>query len=285
MYLFWFIFYILLFEWILSFVTWRIWPLQLYWAIRDNPAILILFAIILTCLILICPLLEPLWRIINGVRPLRLNTEKNRLEPLFKAVYKEARKKNGKLYRGINLYIQEDMEINAFAFGRETLILTKGSTMLLSDEDIKGLIAHELGHFANGDTIVALAIAICFLPVSLIKMFFARTKQKIDEASKKSFFLWVFKGFYDIFYHLFKGIYFVSELIIMHQRRGNEYRADVCAFRYGYGEELAGVLNHLYEISLNKSGTVMEMMRATHPHITKRIERLETDLNLRSNQD
>ena len=53
------------------------------------------------------------------------------------------------LSRKIRLYIQEDMSVNAFVFGKKTLVLTRGSVALLSDDCLKGLMAHEFGHFAH----------------------------------------------------------------------------------------------------------------------------------------
>jgi len=96
------------------------------------------------------PVAERLWRLISGVRPLRLRSEKERLLPLFKEVYSEAVKIQPNLPRNIHLFIKEDMNVNAFAFGWETLVITRGSLELLDDECLKGLIAHELGHFAQG---------------------------------------------------------------------------------------------------------------------------------------
>lgn len=266
-YVLWFAFYVILFERLLNL-----------FGISVSPMIIV-FALAVLLLVAAFNLGEPMWRIINGVRPLRLNKELDRLMPLFREVYTESYQNSKRLDKGIKLYIQEDMTINAFAFGKKTLVLTKGSTMLLSDEDIKGLIAHELGHFANGDTIITIITAFCILPYSLLMALLNRLKAKIDEASKKSIIVWIIKGFFDLYYYFFRGIGFISELIIMHQRRKSEYKADIYAFRCGYGAELAGALNNLYEISLNNTGTIKEIMRATHPHITKRIERLEIALD------
>jgi len=44
------------------------------------------------------------------------------------------------------------MTINAFAFGKSTLVLTRGSLELLNDDCLKGLIVHEFGHFSHRDT-------------------------------------------------------------------------------------------------------------------------------------
>ena len=239
---------------------------------------IIVFASVL--ILLGSELAETLWRLINGVRPLRLNKEKERLRPLFLEVYEEASKKDRKLSKNIDLYIQEDININASAFGRRTLILTKGSTMLLNDDNIKGLIAHELGHFSNGDGKVALILYVLFLPVALLVTLFTKIKKMLDEASKESLGISVIKGFYDILYLIYiKGIGFIFVLIFMHHRRKSEYKADMFAQACGYGAELAEVLVQLYEVSFSEAGTVKEMMRGTHPHITKRIERLEKSLS------
>jgi len=82
---------------------------------------------------------EKLWRKVTGVRPLRLRSEKERLLPLFKEVYLGAAEADPDISKGIKLYIKEDMTINAFAFGRSTLVLTRGSLELLDDVCLKGL--------------------------------------------------------------------------------------------------------------------------------------------------
>jgi len=220
------------------------------------------------------PVSERLWRWVSGIRPLRLRAEKMRLIPLFEEVY-DAYLKEEKETRAkkIKLHIQESMSINAFAFGRETLVLTKVSIDLLSDEALKGLMAHELAHFHNYHTRRALFAYIINLPFSLLM-----TKlRKID--SSLSGFL---RFFFNIFFAVFRLIEFAGDLILMHHSRKQEFRADMSAMSWGFGEELTGVLIQLYQISMEKPKSVKEMLKATHPHITKRIERLETVLYVES---
>jgi len=220
-----------------------------------------------------------MWRVINGIRPLRLNKEKEKLLPLFAQVYKKAIITDKKLSKKIKLYIAEDMNINTIAFCETSLILTKGSTMLLSDDNIKGLIAHELGHFSTDDGVYISVMKILVLPLTLIMWLLRKAKKATSEDGKSSFSMGILKGLVDVIYYPFKGLEFVIELLVMYQRRESEYRADMFALKIGYGAELAEVLVQLYEISLTKKTTVKEMLRATHPHITKRIERLEKELH------
>jgi len=51
------------------------------------------------------------------------------------------------------------------------------------------------------------------------------------------------------------------------------------ALECGYGMELAEVLTQIYQVSMEKPKSVKEMMRATHPHVTKRVERLEGEVS------
>jgi len=199
------------------------------------------------------PLAESLWRSLSGVRPLRLRKEKQRLIPLFHQVYRGAVTADPKLTQKIRLYIKEDMGINAFAFGRRTLVLTRGSITLLSDDCIKGLIAHEFGHFSHYDTVISLFITVTYLPITLIKKLFDYITNKFRKEPKNG-------------------------IISMSYSRKNEYLADKFALNSGFGYELTEVLLEIYEVSFTKPKSVKEQLRSSHPPITKRIERLENSL-------
>jgi len=227
---------------------------------------------IIFLLIAFSPASEKLWRWVNGIRPLRLMSEKERLTPLLEEVYKayskKVRKKNAK---NAKLFVQESMSINAFAFGNETLVLTKGSIDLLSDEALKGLIAHELAHFHNLDTKGALFAYVANFPMSYLM----KKLRQIDSTLKDGLFRFIFS----VIFAFFRFIEFIGDLILMYHSRRKEFEADMLAEKWGYGEELTGVLIQLYQISMEKPKSVMEMLKATHPHITKRIEKLELKIH------
>jgi len=222
-------------------------------------------------LIAFSPASEKLWRWVNGIRPLRLASEKERLTPLLEEVYKayskKVKKKNAK---NAKLFIQESMSINAFAFGNETLVLTKGSLDLLSDDALKGLIAHELAHFHCLDTKWALFAYVANFPMS----FLMKKLRQIDSTLKDGLLRFLF----GIIFGFFRLMEFIGDLVLMYHSRKREYEADALALIYGYGEELAGVLIQLYQISMEKPKSVGEMLKATHPAITKRVEKLEAIL-------
>jgi len=251
-YLAWFLFYVL--------------PISL---ITDGIA-LIFYAI--TVSFAFSPVAENLWRRVAGVRPLRIKSEKERLLPLFKEVYQGAIKANPKLSKDIKLYIKEDMTINAFAFGKSTLVLTKGSTLHLNDECLKGLIAHEFGHFSYKHTDALLLFTVANLPMSFIIRKLTDVKDHFDNNKRRSL---IIGSLCDFLYYLFKGLDFLGDLILMHSSRKNEYTADEFSVKSGFGKELTDVLIEVYGVSVSEPQSVKEQLRSTHPHVTLRIEQLE----------
>jgi len=261
LYIFWFLFYFALF--------WLITGLSL-------TGFIVVFSIYLSSMLFtFSPLAEILWRTINGVRPLRIRLEKLRLYPLFKDVYVEAVKTDPDLSRSINLYIKEDMNVNAFAFGKSTLVITRGSMELLSDECLKGLIAHELGHFSNGDTLMSLLSAIGNFFYSFLMRKLDDIKNWLDKKKKNSVIAYCAKSGFDIIYYIFKVPEFISELLLMYVSRKNEYQADLFALNCGFGTNIAEVLTEIYQMTISKPQSIKEIIKSTHPPITKRIERLE----------
>ncbi|MCL2141243.1 MAG: M48 family metalloprotease [Dehalococcoidia bacterium] len=235
---------------------------------------------IITVILAFTPIAEKLWRKVSGIRPLRLKSEKERLYPLFGEVLFKLIGTKVKISPKIMLYTKEDISINAFAFGKSTVVLTRGSIELLNDDCLKGLIAHEFGHFANKDTEAVLLSTVSnfFMSFTINKL--TDLKNRYDEENKKSGLVTgFFKAIFDLVYYIFKAINFIGELILMHTSRRNEYLADMFAHRIGFGKELAEVLNEIYSVSVSKPQSVKEQLKSTHPDITLRIERLEEALD------
>jgi len=134
------------------------------------------------------------------------------------------------------------MSINAFAFGKKTLVLTRGSIELLDDNCLKGLIAHEFGHFAHYDTVAGLFATVSNLFMSLIIKVLTDIKNKYDNATDRGIIQNAFKAINDLIYYIFKGIAFIGDLFLMHHSRQHEHFADLFAVDSGFGKELTDVL-------------------------------------------
>ncbi len=100
-----------------------------------------------------------LLRLVLGSHELNLE-EQEKLLPLFEEVYEEVRKEYPKVNKEIKLYIDSDMNINAYAVGSNTITITRGAYLSLRDAEIKGIFAHEFAHIIHGDTFLLLVLLI-----------------------------------------------------------------------------------------------------------------------------
>ena len=268
---------------ILSNYPYLIWVLlyaTIFWAVFGaNAESLRMVSIIYgACLLIaITPLSEWLWRVFQRVRPLATSREKERLQPIFDEVYEEALKIDKNLFKNIRLFIKDSMDLNAFAYGKGTLILMRGSVEMLDDDDLKGIIAHEFGHFSNYDT-----VALLFAKVSnMLMLLFMKCINWITRL-----LLFVLSGqdplvgtIVKIFYYpilwAYKTLILIGDLVLMRVSRKHEYYADQFAVKCGYGDSLLSALYQLNEIAMNEPRSFFKELFNTHPPLVKRIEMLE----------
>lgn len=235
--------------------------------------------------IALSPLGETMLRFIEKVRPLSTKEEKEYLLPIFEEVYENAKEKDQKLNNNIKLYIIDNMYVNAFAIGRKTIAVTKGAVQTFSQDELKGVIAHEFGHLSNGDT-KALLLSTIGNGIFSVLIFVLRIIMLITEVV----FSLTQIPFLDVFAVLARFLFdigviifsYVSEILLSVNSRQNELWADKFAFEIGYGEELVSSLYILQKISLPNNLKLLDRLRASHPNTAKRIEQLE---NLLDTQD
>jgi len=262
------------------YIFWFLFYFMMFWLITGATAdgFLIVFVIYISSILFsFTPLAEGLWRSVLGLRPPRTEAERERLDSLFADVLDNGMEESPNISRNTRLFIQEEMDINAFAFGRNTLILTKGSVELLSDDCLKGLMAHELGHFAHYDTMVLLITTVGNILFSLlmkilqvianILLFIVRGKDPT--------FSMIFKILYKIVVGIHTAILFIGDMILMQVSRKHEFMADEFANKIGFGDELIKVLSHINMVAGAEPEKIIEQLRSTHPPLTKRIEVLE----------
>jgi STE24 endopeptidase len=83
-------------------------------------------------------------------KPLR--GEEARLSPAIEELLQKAGSR-----RRVRVWIDESRELNAHATGFHSIAITRGLLDELSPVELRGVLAHELGHLLSGDTIVATA--------------------------------------------------------------------------------------------------------------------------------
>lgn len=223
---------------------------------------------------------EWLLRVINNVRSLETKREKEYLIPIFEEVY-EAVKEDYPYLQDIEICIVDSLTINAFAMGKHTIAVTRGAIETFTEDELKGIILHEFGHIIHGDTKAILlnligngffSICIVFTKILLlcIDIIFLSTDKN---PKRRPSFMSVFLHF--IFTLFLLAFTLTGNILISINSRKNEYSADSFATEIGYGKDLINALYLMQKMSLGEDMRLVERIQASHPHIAKRIGRLE----------
>ncbi len=187
------------------------------------------------------------------------------------------------------LWLIAEESPNAFATGRNpqhaSVAFTAGILNVMSDNEIEGVVAHELGHVLHRDILISsvaatIATAVTFL--SRMAFFFGGTRRDDEEEGG---------GFGGLFMLILAPI--AAALIQMAISRTREYDADAASAKYtGNPRELVSALQKLDAYSkrlpmdatpstahlfIIKPFTGEGLMRlfSTHPSTADRIARLE----------
>jgi len=246
--------------------------------------IVTLITYIISITIALSPLGEAIMRFIYDARAIETKREKQYLYPIFEEVYEQAQELFPQIQK-IQLYITGEMYINAFALGRKTVAVTKGAIQSLSEDELKGIIAHEIGHIVRGHTKALLITTIgngLFTGIIVINQIALGIIEFIatmisGKNSLIGILFWLLKNMVNL---LLIAFMFVIQIILAVNSRRNEYQADYFAYEIGYGGNLVEALYILYDMEMYKKLSLKEkiMMRLkdSHPHLAKRIGRLET---------
>lgn len=214
-----------------------------------------------------------------GAREISRKDIKIRLVPLLEVVYGKAKRYTPSMVDSIRLKIVHDGKPNAFAIGRRTICVTDG-LLLLSDEEIMAVFAHEIGHIAYGHPVIYLLIGGGNLLITggllLLKLacwMFSALCGLLAISSKNM--LWrMLIGFFGVLSSL--SIWLWTKFCLLFLRwsmRQNEFVADEYAYRIGFGYSLARVLDGCLCSAPGRG--LLQALYATHPHSDDRVGRLQ----------
>jgi len=193
------------------------------------------------------------------------------------------------------IHIISDPAINAFACGRKpetaSIAITTGATQKLENEELEGVIAHELSHIKNYDIRLMTIVIVCVGIITLLADFFIKIQffgGKRDKDSGNAGAILMIIG---IVIAILSPIF--AALIQLAVSRKREYLADASAvLTTRYPEGLARALEkiknynqpmkranhataHLYIASpFRSAGKKLGRLMATHPPIEDRIAKL-----------
>ena len=248
---------------------------------------------VVTISIVLSPVGEYFFRLINGCKKIIDPGIINRLTPLFKEVYARAKINDPNLSPNIKLYMINDHYPNAFALGRNTVCVTRG-LLHFDDEKIKGIFAHEFSHLSNKDTDFLLFIYIgnlfmtCGFMVARVMIWImsfilgVATSDNDDFDIVKGLRGLIFSYIADFFYVIAVGLYTKLGLILVrHSMRKQEYEADKFAYDLGYGQQLRDVLIELQGVNETPKKFAANLM-STHPDTFSRIDKMNMYLSQNS---
>jgi len=228
--------------------------------------------------IALSPVGEIIFRFINNVRRLETKKEKQYLLPIYEEVYREAREHYPTMNEDIELCTIDTMVINGVSIGKRTIAVTKGAINTLSVEEMKGLIAHELGHIALGHTKILLLVTLgngIFTLFALILRILVYGAEFLSNCFRN-----IFVSCLMVLTRIITDIcvficFFVIDMILAVNSRANEYKADEFTYTTGYGQNMINFLYIIHDITIVNTPKITEKLKASHPDVPQRIGILE----------
>ena len=272
-----------------AFVVWLVLCMGFYMLLFHRAlgvlAVVVIFHLI-SLIVAFSPVGEWLMRQMNGVRKVEILSEAGYINPLFAEVYYEASKLYPKISGNVQVFIKDEATINAYAFGTNSIVLSRGALEMLDEDQLKGMLAHEFGHLVSGDTKMLLALTIGNGFFGVIYAVMGLLVRILDFFIQVNLVRSIFSLFHLVYVLPLKSIRFVlvkiillmqlvSALLIGLGGRNNQFRADEFACEMGYGEHLLSALYLLHEMNMIDDRSWLERLKAGSPLITRRIARLE----------
>lgn len=199
------------------------------------------------------------------------------------------------------VYLIDDTAPNGFATGRDpehaAIAVTRGLLEKLNRSELQGVIAHEMAHLRNRDSLLSMLLAVMVGSVALLCDFFWRSggwvRRRSDDSDKGGGQLQIFFLLLALVLALVAPL--AAKLIELAVSRRREYLADATAVQLTrYPDGLASALRkiqddpevlevanratqHLYIVNPIKSFEERaSSLFSTHPPTAERIRRLES---------
>ncbi len=231
-----------------------------------------------------------------GVRLIDPKTEDPDLYRLLSTVYRLARAANLPEMPQVGIY--DSSEVNAFATGpsrrRSLVAVSSGLLKRMTDQELEGVLGHEIIHIANGDMVTMTLIqgivnAFVMFLARVLAFVFSGMGQNRNKSSSSSPF------FYNVLIFVFQSIFMVfGFMVIAAYSRYREFKADKGGARLAGQDKMVSALEALQrfsqiqdaragqpafqalKISSSKQGVVSRFF-STHPPLELRIQRLKEE--------
>ncbi|MCX7905195.1 MAG: protease HtpX [Elusimicrobiales bacterium] len=223
-----------------------------------------------------------------GVQVIDPDTDDPNLRWLLDTVYKLAKQAGIEKMPEVGIYFSP--EVNAFATGptknRALVAVSSGLLETMDEEEIEGVLSHEVAHIANGDMVT---MTLLQGVINAVVMFLARiiafvlTSRKNDEGESSPWLRYFITMILEIL------LSFFAMILVAWFSRLREFKADEGGARLAGKDKMIAALRKLkktieradltqneaiYAFKISSSSKFMKLF-STHPPLDERIRRLE----------
>lgn len=189
-------------------------------------------------------------------------------------------------HKKFRLRIIEVVEYDVLACNTDIIAISRSLLDRLTDEELKGILAHELGHLLSRDTTVCWAFAMASFIPDMIPWHYKLTARMVTSftflTAVLMLLLILFKpmpllSFFGVLFSMlvFYLVHRIFRRLMLLMSRLTAYRQDAFAHRLGHGAGLMKALKKMADYGREQVNTYFILMNGTKPVIYNRIRRLE----------
>ena len=213
----------------------------------------------------------------EGARPAR-GEEYQRLLYIFSYVCQKA----GLSQHDFTLCIVNSDALNAFALGTRYIAVNRGMLQTFPDEEIAGILAHEVGHIRCGHTRYLLFNMGMNWFTNVTIIVYGILTTLVNFLAWIPFLGWlivIVTSAFNIMISILSWVLRIPlNLVTLFGSRRHEYQADAYACSIGMGPWLADGLRHIAGPNGLKKSGFFASLGSTHPDIPDRLEQIQKEI-------
>ncbi len=188
-----------------------------------------------------------------------------------------------------NLYMNPDSSLNAFAFGNNNIVVNESLLKSFPQEELTGILAHEMGHLQKGHTKSSLAIwgmsmsnQLFYKCYSIFVRIVNVIMKLIPSWDSVRFFSFLIAFILSFFSLILRAanllLNFPLTLFNRFCSRQDEYEADHYACELGLGRNLYNGLYRLDSDTQQQKLGFFDRILSTHPDMPERLKRIHSSV-------